>query len=278
MAFIGASTPTFGTTSQTPNWPTGYTPTAGHYAIVVAGNGPNSGTTSPDFATPSGWSLLGRNNNIIGWDGAAGDQVAFGRVLVGSDTLPLFTNPDGNHFVCTYTLVFSDIDTTTPMDASPVLSSATSGAWQPTGITTVTDGAFVVSLFFNPRWNHSPTASGYNANSFTNVVSATGTVSRGSQAASYIERVTAGAQTMPTWASDNDTVCHIALALRPISEDTPTYTEVEWNIGVQAPAAADEIYEFRVYDGETPIDYDVTPQLMIAGGVLVDTTKFFQFL
>ena len=226
IAYIGASAPTLGTISQTPNWPASYTPTAGHYAIVVAGNGPNSAATSHDFATPSGWALLARNDDIIGWDSAAGDQAVFARVLAGSDTLPTFTNPDGNYYICTYSMVFSGVDTTTPMDATPVTSSIAAGvsnAWQPTGITTATNGAFVVSLFFNPRWNHSPTASGYNADTLTNVVSALGTVSRGSQAASYIERATAGAQTMPTWASDTDGCAHIALALRPAAGASVTF-------------------------------------------------------
>ena len=45
------------------------------------------------------------------------------------------------------------------------------------------------------------------------------------------------------------------------------YTEVEWSIGVQAPAADDDVYEFRVYDGSTPLTYAVTPQLTVAPAV-----------
>ena len=216
MAYIGASTPAFGTDSVTATWPAAYTPTAGDFAIIVTANGPNSGATAPDFGTPTDWDLRARNNDIIGWDSAAGDQSVFTRHLAGGDTLPTFTNPSGAYYVVAYTLVFSDIHATTPMDATPVLDSTTSATWQPTGITTVTANAYVLTLFCNPRFSHSPTGTGYAANGFTNVVTTTGTTARGASAAGYLVKASAGAQTMPTYVSDSDTICHIAMALRPV--------------------------------------------------------------
>jgi hypothetical protein len=42
------------------------------------------------------------------------------------------------------------------------------------------------------------------------------------------------------------------------------YTELEWDLRLQSPAAGSDIYEFRVYDGSTPLDtYAVTPQLTV---------------
>jgi len=55
----------------------------------------------------------------------------------------------------------------------------------------------------------------------------------------------------------------------PSAPPTGAYTELEWNVGVQAPAVADEVYEFRVYAGDTPLtDYLITAQLSVesAGG------------
>jgi hypothetical protein len=61
----------------------------------------------------------------------------------------------------------------------------------------------------------------------------------------------------------------------PSTDPPVAYTEVEWNIGVQAPATASDVYEFRVYDGATPLTYAVTPQLTVvpaAGGTAYDET------
>ena len=51
-------------------------------------------------------------------------------------------------------------------------------------------------------------------------------------------------------------------AATPVSDSTTKYTELEWSLKLQAPAVDDEVYEFRVYAGATPLDtYAVTPQL-----------------
>jgi hypothetical protein len=45
---------------------------------------------------------------------------------------------------------------------------------------------------------------------------------------------------------------------------TDDYTEVEWSVGVQAPAADGDYFDFRVYAGDTPLDtYTVTPRWTI---------------
>ena len=54
------------------------------------------------------------------------------------------------------------------------------------------------------------------------------------------------------------------------------YTELEWNLALQAPAATSDVYEFRVYAGDTPLDaYAVTAQLTVeapTGGVNYNET------
>ena len=43
------------------------------------------------------------------------------------------------------------------------------------------------------------------------------------------------------------------------------YTELEWNLKLQAPATTSDVYEFRVYAGASPLtDYAVTAQLSVA--------------
>ena len=68
----------------------------------------------------------------------------------------------------------------------------------------------------------------------------------------------------------------------PTAEDGPpvespvtgAYTELEWNLKLQAPATISDIYEFRVYAGDTPLtDYPVTAQLSVeSAGVNYDET------
>lgn len=57
------------------------------------------------------------------------------------------------------------------------------------------------------------------------------------------------------------------------------YTELEWCLQFQSPAANGEIYQFRVYDNTTPLDtYSLTPELTIGSAPGGDTTKgFFGF-
>ena len=215
IVYIGTSTMVDGGNDRgeagcQPAWPAAYTPTAGHYAVMFACYSDDTNNSTP-ATTPSGWTQLAIIDDVIGYNGNAGGIQVFGRVLAGGDTLAYLTATSA--VSCSAAIiVYSGVSTTTPMDATPVTSSTTSAAWQPTGITTVTNGADVLSLFFNVQWTHSPVASGYNANGFTLLYSE---VMRVASAAARISRATAGAQSMPTWASDTDGVCHIAVALRP---------------------------------------------------------------
>jgi len=48
---------------------------------------------------------------------------------------------------------------------------------------------------------------------------------------------------------------------------TDDYTEVEWSLTIQSPAAASDYYEFRVYSGASELSpYTVTPRWTIPGG------------
>ena len=49
---------------------------------------------------------------------------------------------------------------------------------------------------------------------------------------------------------------------------TDNYTELEWCLQAQSPAANGDIYQFRVYSGSTPLTtYSVTPEWTIGSGV-----------
>lgn len=246
ITYVGASTlADVPSGNVTPTWPAAYTTRVATDVAVIVGHTCSSTANNTPFTTPSGWSPISIIDDVVGWDGGTGGIQLFRRVLTGGDTLPtLVTTTNGSNSA--FVVVGSGVDNTTPEDATPVVSSATSAAWQPTGITTVTDGALVFSCFFNPRWSHSPTASGHNINGFTLIYSE-GT--RAASAAARILRVTAGAQTMPTWASDSDGVCHIAFAWRPAGagggttdvNPSPTVITVAaavGNIGGQADVAA----------------------------------------
>lgn len=59
---------------------------------------------------------------------------------------------------------------------------------------------------------------------------------------------------------------------------TDDYTELEWCLQAQSPAANSDIYQFRVYKGSTPLDsYTITPEWTI-GTTSTDQTKFFYSL
>lgn len=54
------------------------------------------------------------------------------------------------------------------------------------------------------------------------------------------------------------------------------YTELEWVLTTQSPAADTDYFDFRVYKGDTALDsYTVTPRWTIASGT--NTTNFFLF-
>ena len=65
----------------------------------------------------------------------------------------------------------------------------------------------------------------------------------------------------------DETGRQVSIAATAVVTDTPglttPYTELEWSLRLQAPAA--DVYEFRVYAGSTPLTtYAVTPQLTVA--------------
>ena len=228
IAYIGIGSASTTTTSVTPVWPGSYTATAGDYALIVYyARAPTTGAIDPPSA-PSGFTTLASLDNVAGYDGGFGVMAVYGKVLVGSDSLAAIVNASANASAA-YVLVYTGVNTTTPEDATEVTATLGSAAtWQPTGITTVTNGAEVLSLFFNPRWNFNPVGSGFVANGFTTLVSLS--ASTGGTPAddrswgiARIAQATAGAQTMPTWIADNDGCGHIAFALRPAGAVSASY-------------------------------------------------------
>ena len=95
-----------------------------------------------------------------------------------------------------------------------------------------------------------------------------------------LARLTAGTATVqyddlqlrslvPTGLVFTETIRNVSITATVTVADTYTtlgnYTELEWNLKLQAPATIGDTYEFRVYDGSTELaDYLVTPQLTVA--------------
>lgn len=130
------------------DFPAGYTAIHGDIAIVIAA-GLHNNTTSLAPTTPSGYTLIDtRFQNIATYD----IQItAYLRVLQTGDAAPTVTLPtpystSSGGMAC-HMLVFRNADPKIPQDATAVVSSgAAAASFTPTGITTVSEGAMVVSM------------------------------------------------------------------------------------------------------------------------------------
>jgi hypothetical protein len=226
IGFIGAGAAGQSTTSGatvTAAWPTGYTAIADHVAIVIASGKHNNGTTlSP--TTPTGMTLAG---SIFHELGTYDQQITVWYMkLAGSEAARTTTVPAGYSTTSgglqIQVLVYSGVDTTTQIDATAVTSTGAAAAtFTPTGITTATAGARVLScvltaddntlnfggagnsLGYSPRISTNYTAGGDNCHAIADA-----------------EFDAAGAKTCPTWNEStvgDDAWCAVTLALRPAS-------------------------------------------------------------
>lgn len=153
ISFVGAGAQAVSTTSGntvTGAWPTGYTAIANDIAfLVVAGR--HNNTTSLAPSTPSGYTQLATEFSEAGTYDL--QLTVFYKVLAGGESAPSTTVPaaystNSGGMSC-QTLVYSGVDTTTPIDASAVVSDsagATAATFTPTGVTTASANAMVVSF------------------------------------------------------------------------------------------------------------------------------------
>jgi hypothetical protein len=129
-----------------------------------------------------------------------------------------------------YAVAFRGVDTSTPQDATPVdvnTSSATS--WQPAGITTATDGAWMLSFAACVSLSSLSlgTANGFTLRAGGDDYDTTRGASWGVGVATK-EIATAGASTSPTWSAivTGEWTAH-SLALRPSAAAGPPATTVD---------------------------------------------------
>jgi hypothetical protein len=235
---IGAGAGVTGTGDITPTYPTAYTAVAGDVAVIhlnvtVADTG--------EYTTPSGWTKVGTILNEIG--SIDGRSTVYLKRLDASEALPTITGDTVDQFVA-FCEIYRGVNTATPLDVSAVTSEANNTTtFTPTGVTTVTNGAWAISSIGVPF--NGGTVGLATAQSFTlGAQAATTSGANVTAASAYREVATAGAVTFPTWEKTQFTGigqwCSVAFALRPEPDPiAPTASEgwVGVSAGQVAPAA-----------------------------------------
>ena len=209
-------------------WPSGYSATADDVAVVLAvGNHDNASSLAP--SDPSGYTLVDTVfRNVAAFDLQVTVWI---KKLDGTESAPSTTVPAAyagtSGGLGLAVAVFRGVDTTTPQDVTAVTSSATAtSTWVPTGLTTVTNDAWVLSIVGSDDDNALGLLSG-SEQGFTAHMSGSGydTTVGGDVALGLAtkEITTAGAVTCPTWeqtAVASDAWAGITLALRPAVSGT----------------------------------------------------------
>ena len=226
ITYEGAGAQAVSTTSGgtvTAAWPAGYTAVADDVAVVIGVGQHNVGSSSAPSA-PSGYTQATTSFREVGTYDL--QLTVWYKVLTTSESAPATTVPAAysgtSGGLSMQVLVFRGVDTSTPMDASAVASNAAAAATNtPTGITTVTDLALVVSVASSADDNAlSMTSEGSGFREYIYGASYD-TASGGDHAVAAAGLVIpdgGGSFTMPTWtetAVGNDAWSAITLALRP---------------------------------------------------------------
>jgi len=212
IAFVGASASwATGTGDATATYPAAYTAVADDFAVLwlavkVADTG--------EYTTPSGWT---KQATILTESGGTDMRLtAYTKHLTASESLPTITGDTVNLFG-TWVEIYRNVDSTTPMDAAAVTSDTgfAPADFTPTGLTSVTDNAFVVVGVAQSAGQPLtiPTSQ-----SFTETINEASTAATNlGVSAAYKEIVTAGSVTCPTWdmPAPSGTYNAIVLALRP---------------------------------------------------------------
>jgi hypothetical protein len=143
ITWVSSSNTTYASrTNTTVTAPSGITDGDVMLALMLTGAAPEA----PDFTEPAGWTLIGSRSDVT----AGGFNVEMGvYIKVASGESGDYTWTHSSASSQGAIAVFRGVDTTTPQDATSTLNSA-SGATQSTttftGLTTATDGAWIVGL------------------------------------------------------------------------------------------------------------------------------------
>jgi hypothetical protein len=211
--------------SVTAAFPAGYSAVTDDFAIVLLAGRP-TGTVEP--GTPAGWT---KDSTRLREVGANDLRISlYYRKLVAGDAAPAFTVPTSwsgaAAGMSVSMVVYRGVNTTTPFDATTVGSDAAAAAtFTPTGITTVTANAHVVSLVASSDANSLRAST---PQFFTQWMGGASydTVTGGAHAIGLASRQvpSAGTVTMPTWTQDavgTDPWAGLSAALRPEGGGAP---------------------------------------------------------
>lgn len=223
ITYVGVGTTAVDSTAggtSTPGLPTGWQ--QDDVAILVLGARFRSEFLPGGPSVSAGWTLVDSDYYDLG---TANDPFLFiyRRVLQSGDSAPTVTNTNDtglpNEMVISFIVAFRGVDTTTPIDVTSVSDTSAAGAtFTPTGLTTTTNDAWVLSSVISADDNTLGLLSG-SEQGFT--VRATDETTIGNDASIGIaskEITTAGSVTNPTWeqtVNEPDSWVAITLALRP---------------------------------------------------------------
>lgn len=210
-------------------WPAGYTAVAGDVAVVIATGRSSTDGVYPAAPTPATYTLVAQSLFNITGGGSRDIQISVWiKVLTASESAPSIT--EGTNYssgLTIQTAVFRGVDTSTPQDATAVTSSSAAAAtWAPTGITTATAGAWVLSCVASADDNALGLNSGGEQGFTAQMSGASYDTTLGDDMAMGLavkEISSPGAVTCPTWketVNGNDAWAAVTLALRPITTVT----------------------------------------------------------
>jgi len=237
ISYIGAGAGVTGTGDITPTYPIGYTAVAGDVAVIhldvtVADTG--------EYTTPAGWTKVGTVLNEIG--AIDGRHTVYLKKLTTAEALPTITGDTVDQFVA-FCEIYRGVHPDTQLDVAAVTSQDNNTTtFAPTGITTVTGGAWAVSSIgipFNGGDADLATAQGFELGA----VEATTTGSNVTAGAAHRLVDSPGPVTFPTWEKTEFTGigqwCAVSFALRPAEASTPPTAggEQYWGVfaGTNAP-------------------------------------------
>lgn len=220
ISFVNASAQVAANSSpQTVTLPAGIQ--AGDWLFIVVIQASASAITF----SASGYSSIARNSNAT----RSMTIEVLGKVATSSESNPSVTCSSATAGWAVQMVAYRGVNRATAEDAADVSSDAAAAmTWQPTGITTVTDNAWVISFVGSKDDN----ALNYSVqNSFNDRMSGANydaTTGNGSDySVGWADKLIAshGAATMPTWnqsANGTDAWVGLSLALLPASDQTAT--------------------------------------------------------
>lgn len=224
ISFVGRGTQGVSSTAGatvTAAWPVGYTATEGDVAVLI-GAGKHSFGASNEPATPNGWELAGTSFRSVGTYDL--QLVAWIKGLSAGEAAPTLTVPTvysgTSGGLSAQVAVFRSVDSSSFQDVTAEQSNAAGlQIWAPTGLTTATDKALVLSMVASADDN---ALALLDAQGFTARISgaAYDTAIGGDHAVGLATRLveTAGTPVMPTWQQTvafPDAWAGLTLALRP---------------------------------------------------------------